>query len=60
VVHGIIKYLKKIEKEKERIENKILTCPHCGLTGRNTNLRRYHFENLQKQDQSSLRINTTK
>lgn len=39
------------QERKQRIsetkKNRRLTCPHCGLTGGVSNLRRYHFNNCK-------------
>ncbi len=40
---------KKLSKLKKGIPAKKLTCPHCGLTGGNSNMTRFHFENCKNK-----------
>ena len=40
---------KKLSKLRKGIPAKKLTCPHCGLTGGNSNMTRYHFDNCKNK-----------
>ena len=38
------------ERAKQmRANEPILTCPHCGLSGKGPNMKRYHFDNCKKK-----------
>lgn len=52
---------KAAQAEKFRLLNSsrpVLTCPHCGLKGKNPgNMRRYHFDNCSKCLHQDLNVN---
>ena len=39
--------IETINKRKEAYAKVDLTCPHCNLTGKRANLKRYHFDNCK-------------
>ena len=41
--------IKRVLDGKCNLSNKpIVTCPHCGKTGDNSNMKRWHFDNCKK------------
>jgi hypothetical protein len=45
---------KRMSETQKGRPRTILACPHCGKSGGNSNMRRYHFENCQRADLPSV------
>ena len=42
------KTAEKLRRSKTGVKHKLVTCPHCSLSGGQSNMTRYHFDNCKK------------